>query len=128
MAKFKLKVMVVDDEVEARQTLAQILTEEGYDVIQASTGQEVLARAKSEWPALIILDIVLPDIPGTEVFEKLRADPITKVIPVLMVTAKPSIVRQQIPNFSEKLDRYLEKPGRIDNLIRTVHEMLSGKK
>ena len=91
------------------------------------TGTEALARAKTEWPALIILDVVLPDISGTKVFESLKADPITKSIPVLLLTAKPDVLRQ-VPNFSQKSDRYFEKPGRIDDLVQTVQEMITGRK
>ena len=91
MAKFKQKILIVDDEQLAREGLARGLRSRGYEVVEAGTGAEVLSRAKSEWPALIILDVVLPDIPGTEVFEQLRQDPITKAIPVLLLTAKPDV-------------------------------------
>ena len=121
MPEFRPKILIVDDEPESREPLARTLVTKGFDVLEASTGKEVLSRAKAEWPTLIILDIVLPDISGAEVFEQLRADPLTKAIPVLLVTAKPSIVRQQIPTFCEKSDRYLEKPGRIDDVLRIVH-------
>lgn len=103
------------------------MASKGYEVAEAASGLEAVARAKEEWPALIILDIVLPDIPGTKVLERLRADPLTKAIPVLLVTAKPEIVRKQIPPFTSMSDRYVEKPGRIEELLKTVREMLGGK-
>ncbi|MBI3616425.1 MAG: response regulator [Candidatus Omnitrophica bacterium] len=128
MPTFKPKILVVDDEEEARTGLARSLRSKGYDVLEAATGGEVVARAKAEWPALIILDIVLPDLPGTEVFESLRADPITKAIPVLLLTAKPDIVAQ-VPAVREKSEQYrfLEKPGRIEDLLKIIQEMLTGK-
>ena len=128
MAAFKPKILVVDDEQEARAGLAHSLRSKGYDVLEAATGGEVLARAKAEWPALIILDIVLPDIPGTEVFDQLRADPITKAIPILLLTAKPDIVAQ-VPAVREKSEQYrfLEKPGRVEDLIKIVQDMLTGE-
>ncbi len=130
MAGFKPKVLLVDDEAEARGGLAHALKAKGYDVVEVGTGQEALTRAKSEWPGLIILDVVLPDIPGTEVFKKLRADPITQAIPVLMLTAKPDVLEQagtQMPAFRPRIDRYFEKPGRVDDLLRIIQEMLTGK-
>ena len=131
MTTFKPKILLVDDEAEARSGLAHELKAKGYEVVEVGTGTEALARAKGEWPALIILDIVLPDIPGTEVFKKLRADPITKIIPVLLLTAKPDILElagTEIPSFEGTRDRYFEKPGRVDELLAVVHQMLTGKK
>ena len=131
MAGFKPKILLVDDEQEARSGLAHALRMKNYEVVEVGTGTEALARAKGEWPGLIILDIVLPDIPGTEVFKKLRADAITRAIPILLLTAKPDVLDQagtQLPTFEGTRDRYFEKPGRVDELLSLVHEMLTGKK
>ncbi len=121
--KFRPKILVVDDEPEARALLARSLRSSGYEVLEASTGEEVFRRAKVEWPTLIVLDIVLPDIPGTEVLKTLRSDPLTKAIPVLLVTAKPDVVRQ-VPAYQEKSDRFVEKPSRMEEIVKTVQEML----
>ena len=129
MQPFKPKIMVVDDEPEARMGLAHSLRAKGYEVLEAATGKEVFDRAKQEWPSLIILDVLLPDVPGTEVFESLRSDSITKAIPVLLLTAKPEVV-ERIPALREKSQQYrtFEKPGRVEDLLKVVHEMLTGKK
>ncbi len=124
---FRPKILLVDDNPDARLIMGRSLRAKGYDVLEASSGKDILSRAKLEWPALIILDIVLPDIRGTEVFEALRADPVTKAIPVLLMTAKPDVV-QQLPGFQNSLDRRLEKTGRPEELVQTVHEMLTGTK
>ena len=126
MPDFKRKILIVDDEEAARSALSGTLRSKGYKVIEASTGKDVLAQAKSEWPSLIILDIVLPDMSGTEVFEQLRADPITKAIPVLLLTAKPDIVKH-LSSYHEKSDRYLTKPDKFEDLLCTIQEMLTGK-
>ena len=130
MAGFKPKVLLVDDEAEARGGLAHALRARGYEVVEVGTGTEALSRAKSEWPGLIILDVVLPDIPGTEVFRKLRVDAITKAIPILLLTAKPDVLDQagtQLPSFEGTRDRFFEKPGRVDDLLRVIQGMLAGK-
>ena len=129
MQPFKLKIMVVDDEPEARMGLAHGLRAKGYEVLEAATGKEVFARAKEEWPSLIILDVLLPDLPGTEVFEMLRSDPITKAIPVLLLTAKPEVA-ERISALREKSQQYrtFEKPGKVEDLLKVVHEMLTGKR
>ncbi|GEM_PF-2869776 len=131
MAGFKQKILLVDDEVEARAGLAHALKMRGCEVVEVGTGMEALSRAKGEWPGLIILDVVLPDLPGTEVFKKLRADPITKAIPILLLTAKPDVLEQagtELPSFEGTRDRYFEKPGRVEELLALIHEMLTGKK
>ncbi len=126
-APFRPKILLVDENPDARLTMGRSLRAKGYDVLEASSRKDLLSRAKLEWPALIILDIVLPDVRGTEVFDALRADPVTKAIPVLLMTAKPDIV-QQLPAFQRSTDRHLEKTGRPEDLIQAVHEMLTGKK
>lgn len=131
MAQFKPKTLLVDDEQEARSGLAHALKAKGYEGVEVGTGQEALSRAKGEWPGLIILDVVLPDISGTEVFKKLREDAITKTIPILLLTAKPDVLDQagtQLPSFEGTRDRYFEKPGRVDELLALIHPMITGKK
>lgn len=123
MATFKPKILIVDDEVDGRTAMAQALKSHGYQVLELGDGKEVLACAKKEWPTLIILDIVLPEVSGIEVLQQLRADPLAKAIPVLLLTAKPDVVGN-IPVFQGKIDRYLEKPGSMENIFRTVKEMV----
>lgn len=127
MAKFQPKILLVDDEVESRKGFAHTLRMKGYDVVEVGTGQEALNRAKSEWPSLVVLDIVLPDILGTEVFERLRKDPITRAIPVLLLTAKPDVA-DKIPASYAATDRIFEKPGRVEDLLGLIHQMISGKR
>ena len=86
-----LKILVVDDEAEARESIANMLTMKGYEVVTLATGADAAEKAKEIWPAAIILDVVLPDHSGIEVLKELRADPLTKAIPVLLLTAKPDI-------------------------------------
>ena len=127
MAKFQPKILLVDDERESRAGLARALRGKGFEVAEAESGEEALWRAKGEWPTLIILDIVLPDIPGTEVFERLRQDPLTQAIPVLLLTAKPDVAAK-IPSSYGAADRTFEKPGRLDDLMAMIHSMLAGRK
>ena len=127
MAKFHPKILLVDDEHESRAGLARALRGKGYEVVEAESGQEALSRAKGEWPALIILDIVLPDIPGTEVFERLRQDPVTQAIPVLLLTAKPDVARK-VPSSYAAADRTFEKPGRLDDLLQVIQGMIAGRR
>jgi signal transduction histidine kinase/CheY-like chemotaxis protein len=79
--------LVVDDEITARYVLRRVLTAAGCRVIEASGGQEGLARAASEQPDVVFLDITMPDMLGTEVLARLKRDPATARIPVVIATS-----------------------------------------
>jgi len=127
MPAFKPKILIVDDEQESRSALARILKAKGFDVLEAKTGKEVLSRAKAEWPSLIVLDVVLPDISGTKVFEQLKADPVTKAIPILLLTAKPDAAQEIAAVRDKTSTRHFEKPGRMEDLLNTIQQMITGK-
>ena len=80
------KILIVDDERDALFMLEKELTAKGYSVITADNGSSALNLAKSEYPDLIILDIWMPGMDGTEVAEKLAKDARTKDIPVIFLT------------------------------------------
>ena len=79
--------MVVDDELEIRHLLSQFLTEEGYEVILASNGEEAIELAERENPQVILLDILMPGIDGIETCKRLKAGEKTRFIPIIMATA-----------------------------------------
>ncbi len=81
------KVRVVDDELGIRDSLSEFLTEEGYQVILASNGEEALELAEKENPQVILLDIKMPGIDGIETCKRLKAEEKTRFIPVIMATA-----------------------------------------
>lgn len=82
------KVLVVDDSQADTANMRSILTDAGCVVITASNGKEALAKAKSEKPSAIFLDIVMPEMDGYETCRLLQEDPATKSIPVVFVTSK----------------------------------------
>ena len=81
------KILVVDDELEIRNLLSQFITEEGYEVILASNGEEAIELAERENPQVILLDIMMPGIDGIETCKRLKAEEKTRFIPVIMATA-----------------------------------------
>src|SRR5262249_31013929 len=81
-------VLIVDDEKDLRQLLDCNLRQAGYRTVHAANGTEALARARGHAPDLILLDLNLPDLPGTEVCRRLKADPATEAIPIVMLTAR----------------------------------------
>jgi PleD family two-component response regulator len=83
----KMKILIVEDPVEIRGLMARFLERAGYEVIEAETGLTAIDRANSTHPDLITIDLGLPDITGDEVVARLKADPATKHIPVIVITA-----------------------------------------
>jgi two-component system, OmpR family, alkaline phosphatase synthesis response regulator PhoP len=84
----KDKILVIDDEEDILELLRFNLTKEGYQVCSASTGEEALSLARTEHPDLVLLDLMLPGIDGLEVARRLKADPLTRSMPIVMLTAK----------------------------------------
>lgn len=115
-----VRILVVDDEPDLIATLDFNLQREGYDTVLAATGEEALIAArKSPLPDLILLDVMLPDISGTEVCRRLRADERTRQIPVLMLTAKGEEI-DRVVGFEVGADDYVVKPFSVrEVLLRT---------
>lgn len=117
------RILVVDDEPDIVALVAYHLARAGYGVSTASTGPEALAKATSELPALVVLDLMLPGMSGFEVLERLRADPATAQIAVLSLTARrdePDRVRGLMLG----ADDYLTKPFSPQELTLRVGAIL----
>jgi len=84
----KRKILVIDDEIDIVETLAFMLKSRGFEIITAYDGEEGLAKAKSEHPDIILLDITMPIMDGINVCAKLKANKDTTKIPVIMFSAK----------------------------------------
>jgi len=83
----KSKVLLVDDNSQIRQLLALGLEESGYDIVEAATGVESLEQARTTRPDLIVMDLAMPDGNGDEAIASPKADPLTRDIPVIVLTA-----------------------------------------
>lgn len=117
------RILVVDDEPDIVALVAYHLARAGYGVSTASTGPEALAKATSESPALIVLDLMLPGMSGFDVLERLRANPATARIAVLTLTARrdePDRVR----GLTLGADDYLTKPFSPQELTLRVGAIL----
>jgi two-component system cell cycle response regulator DivK len=80
-------VLVVDDSADAREMYAEYLEFSGFRVVTACNGQEALAAAHEEWPAVIIMDLAMPVMDGWEAIHRLRLDPLTADIPIVALSA-----------------------------------------
>jgi two-component system phosphate regulon response regulator PhoB len=112
-------VLLVDDEKDLRTLLDFNLKQAGWDTAHAATGAEALTRARSLRPQVIVLDLNLPDVSGTDVCRLLKADSDTKEIPILMLTARTS-EHDRIAGLELGADDYLGKPFNVRELVLRV--------
>ncbi len=118
-----LKVLVVDDEENIQELIRLGLRYEGFQVESATDGQEGISAAQRLNPDLVILDLMLPGIDGLEVCRRLRANPTTQDVPILMLTAKDE-VRDRVTGLDTGADDYLTKPFEFDELVARVRAIL----
>ncbi len=119
----KPRILVVDDEPEAVELVEFNLQRAGFDVLKAADGQEALKKAGAEAPALIVLDLMLPEIDGLEVCKLLRREPSTAGIPILMLTAKASEI-DRVLGLELGADDYVTKPFSPRELVLRVKKLL----
>lgn len=118
-----LTVLVIDDQENIIEFIKLGLKYEGFLVEAAADGLQGLAAAQRSNPDLIILDIMLPGIDGLEVCRRLRANPTTQDIPILMLTAKDD-VRDRIAGLDTGADDYLTKPFSFEELVARIRAIL----
>ena len=116
-------VLVVDDEPDVLDLLAYNLQKAGYNTVRASDGATALQKARDLLPSLVVLDLMLPQIEGTEVCKQLRADPRTAPIPIIMLTAKADELDRVI-GFELGADDYVVKPFSPRELVLRVKTIL----
>jgi two-component system, OmpR family, response regulator MprA len=116
-------VLVVDDDANITELISLGLKYEGFQVESTGTGADGLVAAQRLNPALIILDILLPDLDGLEVLSRLRTNPTTRDIPILMLTAKDE-VRDRVTGYQQGADDYLAKPFDFAELVARIRAVL----
>lgn len=117
------KILLVDDEIDTLLPLKRSLEVEDYIIVGAGNGPEALIKAKTEIPDIILLDLMMPEMDGYEVCEKLKKDPMTKNIPVIMLTAKDA-VRDKVKGLDIGADDYVTKPFNLNELKARVKSVL----
>ncbi|MHB8682184.1 MAG: response regulator transcription factor [Acidimicrobiales bacterium] len=115
------RILVVDDEPYITDLLGAALRFEGFDVDVAATGTEAITAATRSRPDLVLLDVMLPDIEGTEVCRRLRAEGVTT--PVLFLTARDA-TEDKVAGLTVGGDDYVTKPFSLDELVARIHAVL----
>lgn len=118
-----LRILVVDDDPIIIQITAKVLSAAGYEVFKAASGPEALTQVDDIRPALIILDVMMPEMNGYEVCSRLRARPSTARLPIMMLTAQES-VEEKVRGFEAGADDYMTKPFQPQELQARVKVLL----
>ena len=118
------KVLIIDDDVDTLKLVGLMLQKEGYQILAANSGLQGLGQAETEIPDVILLDIMMPEMDGYEVAKRLRSNPLTADIPILMFTAKTQL-DDKVTGFEAGADDYLTKPTHPAELSAHVKALLS---
>jgi CheY-like chemotaxis protein len=119
----RLKILLVEDYDDARELYSMCLRSSGYDVIEAATGTDAVALARSANPDLILMDLLLPGMDGWQATAELKRDPQVKHVPIVALTAHAfTDERERIASLG--CDAFLAKPCLPPDLIRTVDRIL----
>ncbi len=121
------KVLIVDDDLQTLRLISLMLERQGYRILAASTAAQALHMAHTERPGVIVLDIMMPDMDGYEVTRRLRKDPETASIPILMFTAKTQ-VEDKVSGYEAGADDYLTKPIHSAELSAHLRALLNRSK
>ena len=118
-----LKILVAEDEPDALTLVASNLRNAGFDVFLAEDGPTALTTARTQLPHLVVLDLMLPGIPGLEVCRALKADPVTARTPIIMLTAKAEEI-DRIVGLELGADDYVTKPFSPRELVLRIKNVL----
>jgi len=120
------KILLVEDNEMNRDMLSRRLQRRGYDVLTAVDGESGLALTKSDTPALVLMDMSLPGIDGWEATRQLKADPVTRAIPIIALTAH-AMAGDREQALAAGCDDFDIKPIDLDRLLGKIEALLGGK-
>ncbi len=124
MAAEDKRVVCIEDEPEMIDLVRLILGRKGFKVIGANGGVEGLETVRRERPDLILLDLMMPDMDGWEVYQQIKADPALRAIPVVVVTAKAQSIDKVLGLHIAKVDDYITKPFGPQELLESVEKIM----
>ena len=125
MAEEKKKVLCIEDEREMIDLIKLILERRGFEVLGALGGKEGLEVIRREKPDLILLDLMMPEVDGWEVYRQMKADEQLKDIAVIVVTAKAQSIDKVLGLHIAKVDDYVTKPFGPQELLKSVDKVLA---
>lgn len=119
------RVVCVEDEPEMIDLIKLILSRKGFEVLGANGGEQGLKLIRESKPDVVLLDLMMPEMDGWQVYQQLKAEDDTKDIPVIVVTAKAQDIDKVLGLHIAKVDDYIAKPFSLQELIDRVEDVLS---
>jgi len=119
------RVVCIEDDPGMIDLVKLILSRKGFQVVGAMGGREGLEAIQREKPDLVLLDLMMPDMDGWEVYQRMKADDSTKAIPVIVVTAKAQSIDKVLGLHIAKVDDYITKPFGPQELLESVEKVLA---
>lgn len=121
------RILCIDDEPEMIDLIRLILERRDFVVLGAEGGQAGLQAVRESPPDLVLLDLMMPDMDGWDVYQHLKADDATRHIPVIIVTARAQAIDRLLGLEIARVDDYIVKPFSPQELLNSVEKVLSGK-
>lgn len=119
-------VIVVDDEPPIVDLVCDVLKDEGIPAQACPCGKHAFTCILQCQPRLVVLDVQMPEVDGIQLFEMIRADPMTSHVPVLFFTANAHIVRQRVPDYKWRGAQLVLKPFDVDAFLSSIQQALDG--
>ncbi len=121
------RLVYIEDEPEMIDLVALILNRRGFEVLGANGGIEGLELVKRELPDLVLLDLMMPDMDGWDVYQQMKSDENTRHIPVIVVTAKAQSIDKVLGLHIAKVEDYIAKPFSPQELLDSVEKVLANR-
>jgi two-component system response regulator VicR len=119
------KVVYIEDEEDMIDLVSLILGRKGFEVVGAIGGREGLHVVRQQSPDLVLLDLMMPDMDGWEVYQQMKADDATRNIPVIVITAKAQSIDKVLGLHIAKVDDYISKPFSPKELVDSIEKVIS---
>jgi DNA-binding response OmpR family regulator len=125
MVEVSRKIVYIEDEQEMIDLIRLILVRKGYEVFGASGGREGLDLIRKLLPDVVLLDLMMPDMDGWDVYQQMKADETTRQIPVIVVTAKAQSIDKVLGLHIAKVEDYISKPFSPQELVNSLERVLA---
>ncbi|HNT23189.1 MAG TPA: response regulator [Anaerolineales bacterium] len=125
MADQLKRLVYIEDEEEMIDLVRLILSRRGFEVLGANGGRQGLDMVRKEHPDLVLLDLMMPDMDGWDVYQQMKADDSTREIPVIVVTAKAQSIDKVLGLHIAKVEDYIAKPFSPQELTDSVEKVLA---
>ena len=127
MAQANKRVVYIEDETEMIDLVRLILNRKGFEVVGANGGREGVETVQRELPDLVLLDLMMPDMDGWDVYRQIKAEETTSNIPVIVITAKAQNIDKVLGLHIVKVDDYIAKPFSPQELIDSIEKVLKDR-